>query len=180
MPKQIITETEDIKTMSLNIVKETEINLDFDYEQVIEHVVNYALDYIKCPYETELNVTLTDNDGIHGINKEFRHIDSPTDVLSFPMIEYTYPGDFSVVEQNQEDYFEPDSGELVLGDIIISLEKVYSQAEEYGHSVKRELAFLVAHSMLHLFGFDHMEEYEREEMEKRQRDILDALKIYRD
>lgn len=165
--------------MSLNIEKETEIEPDFDFRDVIRNVVNYSLDYVNCPYETELNVTLTDNEEIHRINKEFRNIDSPTDVLSFPMIEYMKPGDFSVVEDNEQDYFEPDSGELVLGDIIISLEKVYSQADEYGHTPKRELAFLVAHSMLHLFGYDHMDDEERNDMEKKQKDILDALKIYR-
>lgn len=165
--------------MSLNIEKETEIEPDFDFRDIIKNVVNYSLDYVNCPYETELNVTLTDNEEIHRINKEFRDIDSPTDVLSFPMIEYMKPGDFSVVEDNEQDYFEPDSGELVLGDIIISLEKVYSQADEYGHTPKRELAFLVAHSMLHLFGYDHMDDVERRDMEKKQKDILDALKIYR-
>ena len=165
--------------MSLNIEKETEIEPDFDFRDVIKNVVNYSLDYVNCPYETELNVTLTDNEEIHRINKEFRNIDSPTDVLSFPMIEYMKPGDFSVVEDNEQDYFEPDSGELVLGDIIISLEKVYSQADEYGHTPKRELAFLVAHSMLHLFGYDHMDDAERSDMEKKQKEILDALKIYR-
>ncbi|MDE5781942.1 MAG: rRNA maturation RNase YbeY [Lachnospiraceae bacterium] len=152
---------------------------DFDFRDIIKNVVNYSLDYVNCPYETELNVTLTDNEEIHRINKEFRNIDSPTDVLSFPMIEYMKPGDFSVVEDNEQDYFEPDSGELVLGDIIISLEKVYSQADEYGHTPKRELAFLVAHSMLHLFGYDHMDDAERSDMEKKQKEILDALKIYR-
>lgn len=165
--------------MSLNIEKETEIEPDFDFRDIIKNVVNYSLDYVNCPYETELNVTLTDNEEIHRINKEFRNIDSPTDVLSFPMIEYMKPGDFSVVEDNEQDYFEPDSGELVLGDIIISLEKVYSQADEYGHTPKRELAFLVAHSMLHLFGYDHMDDAERSDMEKKQKEILDALKIYR-
>lgn len=165
--------------MSLNIEKETEIEPDFDFRDIIKNVVNYSLDYVNCPYETELNVTLMDNEEIHRINKEFRNIDSPTDVLSFPMIEYMKPGDFSVVEDNEQDYFEPDSGELVLGDIIISLEKVYSQADEYGHTPKRELAFLVAHSMLHLFGYDHMDDAERSDMEKKQREILDALKIYR-
>ncbi|MBD5136881.1 MAG: rRNA maturation RNase YbeY [Lachnospiraceae bacterium] len=165
--------------MSLNIEKETEIEPDFDFRNIIKNVVNYSLDYVNCPYETELNVTLTDNEEIHRINKEFRNIDSPTDVLSFPMIEYMKPGDFSVVEDNEQDYFEPDSGELVLGDIIISLEKVYSQADEYGHTPKRELAFLVAHSMLHLFGYDHMDDAERSDMEKKQKEILDALKIYR-
>lgn len=165
--------------MSLIIEKEIDTELDFDYKDVIKNVVNYSLDYINCPYETELNVTLTDNEEIRRINKEFRNIDSPTDVLSFPMIEYDKPGDFSVVEDSEQDCFEPDTGELVLGDIIISLEKVYSQADEYGHTPKRELAFLVAHSMLHLFGYDHMDDEERKDMEDKQKDILDALKIYR-
>lgn len=165
--------------MSLIIEKEIDTEPDFDYKDVIKNVVNYSLDYINCPYETELNVTLTDNEEIRRINKEFRNIDSPTDVLSFPMIEYDKPGDFSVVEDSEQDCFEPDTGELVLGDIIISLEKVYSQADEYGHTPKRELAFLVAHSMLHLFGYDHMDDEERKDMEDKQKDILDALKIYR-
>lgn len=165
--------------MSLIIEKEIDTEPDFDYKDVIKDVVNYSLDYINCPYETELNVTLTDNEEIRRINKEFRNIDSPTDVLSFPMIEYDKPGDFSVVEDSEQDCFEPDTGELVLGDIIISLEKVYSQADEYGHTPKRELAFLVAHSMLHLFGYDHMDDEERKDMEDKQKDILDALKIYR-
>lgn len=165
--------------MSLNIENESAMEPDFDFEDIIRKVVDYSSDYIKCPYETELNVTLTDNEQIHRINKEFRNIDRPTDVLSFPMIEYESPGDFSVVERDGQVYFEPDSGELVLGDIIISLEKVYSQADEYGHSPKRELAFLVAHSMLHLFGFDHMEDGERKHMEQRQEEILNGLKIFR-
>lgn len=165
--------------MSLIIEKEIDTEPDFDYKDVIKDVVNYSLDYINCPYETELNVTLTDNEEIRRINKEFRNIDSPTDVLSFPMIEYDKPGDFSVLEDSEQDCFDPDTGELVLGDIIISLEKVYSQADEYGHTPKRELAFLVAHSMLHLFGYDHMDDEERKDMEDKQKDILDALKIYR-
>ncbi|MCI6499557.1 rRNA maturation RNase YbeY [Lachnospiraceae bacterium HCP1S3_C3] len=165
--------------MSLVIENEVDVKFDFDYEKLITDVVNYALDYIKCPYESEVNVTLTNNEEIHKINKEFREIDRPTDVLSFPMIQYETPGDFDIVESCEDLYFNPDSGEMILGDIIISTDKVFSQAEEYGHSPKRELAFLVAHSMLHLFGFDHIDDEERKDMEKRQNEILDALGIYR-
>ena len=84
------------------------------------------------------------------MNLEQRGIDRPTDVLSFPMIEYDAPGDFSVIDEETGDAFNPETGELMLGDIVISKEKVLSQAEEYGHSPKREYAFLIAHSMLHL------------------------------
>lgn len=164
--------------MNIFIEKETEIELDFDYEEIIKKVVLYALDYIKCPYETEVNVTLTDNQTIHEVNKEYRDIDRPTDVLSFPMIDYDNPGDFSIVDDSM-DYFDPETGELILGDIMISLEKVKEQAEAYGHSRQRELGFLVAHSMLHLFGYDHMVEEEAKVMEAKQREIMDDLKIFR-
>ena len=96
------------------------------------------------------------------------------------MLSYETPGDFSVVEKMpEEDCFDPDSGELLLGDIIISVEKVIEQAEAYGHSRERELGFLTAHSMLHLFGYDHMEEEERIDMEAKQEAILSRLELYR-
>lgn len=165
--------------MNIIIEKEVEKEFEFDYEKVINDVINYSIDYEKCPYEAEVNVTITDDTEIHRINKEFRDIDRPTDVLSFPMIDYVNPGDFDIVEENVEEYFDPDSGELLLGDIVLSIDKIYSQAEEYGHSIKRELAFLVAHSMLHLFGYDHMEDDERVVMESKQREILENLGITR-
>lgn len=165
--------------MSIYIENETDITPDFDYEEIIRKVISYSSDFIHCPYETEVNVVITDNDGIHQINKEYRNIDRPTDVLSFPMIEYEKPGDFSAIEEENKDLFNPETGELVLGDIMISIEKMREQAMEYGHSELRELAFLVAHSMLHLFGYDHMEENERKSMEEAQRNILDDLKIFR-
>ena len=121
---------------------------------------------------------LTTDEEIHAMNREFRQIDAPTDVLSFPMLEYEAPGDFSGFEY-QEASFHPESGELLLGDIVISKDKVLKQAEEYGHSPKREFAFLIAHSMLHLFGYDHMEEGERLVMEQKQRDILEHVGILR-
>ena len=160
--------------MTISIEYEAEKKLDLPYETIIRDVVEASLDYEKCPYEAEVNVILTDNEAIREINREQRRIDSATDVLSFPMVDYETPSDFDHVEEAVEDYFNPETGELMLGDIVISVEKVEEQAEKYGHSQTRELAFLVAHSMLHLCGYDHMEEDERLEMEERQRAILDT------
>lgn len=143
-----------------------------DYETIIKRVVEAALDYEKCPYESQVYVLLTDNEEIHEINREHRKIDRPTDVLSFPMVTYLTPADFSDLEEREPDGFHPETGELILGDILISMDKVKEQANEYGHSTVRELAFLVAHSMLHLMGYDHMGEEERKVMEEKQEEIL--------
>lgn len=167
--------------MTINFEYETEIPLEINYESIITKVVEMASDYENCPYEIEVSVVLTDNEAIRKINAENRQIDKPTDVLSFPMIEYEAPADFTWIEQEEPDYyFNPDSGELVLGDIVISVEKVMEQANNYGHSLERELAFLTAHSMLHLFGYDHMVDEERLVMEKKQEEILNKLGIVRE
>ena len=159
--------------MTVTIEYEASEKLSLPYEEIIRDVVEESLDYLSCPYEAEVNVLLTDNEGIHQINLDTRGIDAPTDVLSFPMDDFEEPGDFSRLEEQPEDYFNPDTGELMLGDIVISVDKVMEQAEKYGHSQTRELAFLVAHSMLHLSGYDHMEEEERLQMEQMQREILE-------
>lgn len=164
--------------MTIDIAYETDILLELPYEEIIKKVVEAALDYEQCPYDACVNVVLTDNASIHQVNLEMRRIDRPTDVLSFPMNDYPAPGDFSRLEEDP-DSFDPDSGELLLGDIMISVEKVREQALAYGHSETRELAFLVAHSMLHLMGYDHMEEGERLDMERRQREILEGIGILR-
>ena len=165
--------------MSFFLEKEVEPDFDFDYEEVARKVVDFSLEHEGFPYEAEVNLTLTDNDGIWAINKQFRQIDRPTDVLSFPMLSYETPGDFSFLSEENDDDFNPDTGEVILGDIIISVDKVKEQAREYGHSLKREFAFLITHSMLHLFGYDHMEPDEAAVMEDHQRKILDALDIKR-
>ena len=165
--------------MTINIEYETKIELDLPYEDIIKSVINESIDYEKCPYEVEVTVILTDNNEIHNINKEHRDVDSPTDVLSFPMVDYVRPSNFEGIEDKVEDYFNPDSGELILGDIVISVEKVIEQAKQYGHSTKRELAFLVAHSMMHLFGYDHMVVEEAPIMEAKQNEILNKLGIFR-
>lgn len=144
------------------------------YREVIARTAEKALDYEGCPYECELNVLLTDDAAIHEINLEQRGIDRSTDVLSFPMIEYDSEADFEGFDERGE-LFDPESGELLLGDIVISVDHVIAQAELYGHSRTRELAFLVAHSMLHLMGYDHMEDEERLIMEEKQEAILREL-----
>ena len=158
--------------MTISIEYETEKRLDLQTETIIREVILESVVYEACPYEAEVNVLLTDDEGIHQINLEHRGIDRATDVLSFPMVDYRQPSDFGHVEAAAEDYFNPETGELMLGDIVISLDRVIDQAESYGHSQSRELAFLTAHSMLHLFGYDHLEDDERLVMEKRQREIL--------
>lgn len=164
--------------MTVNIEYEAEKKLNIPYEEIIRKVIEEAIDYAECPYEAELNVVLTDNESIHQINLDTREIDRPTDVLSFPTLEYDEPGDFSIISEDSYD-FNPDTGELMLGDIVISVEKVEEQAEAYGHSQERELGFLVAHSMLHLFGYDHMIDDERIVMEQKQEEILQKCNIPR-
>ena len=152
----------------------------FPIEETVEQVATAVLDMEGCPYEIQLNVLLTDNDGIHAYNKEYRKIDRETDVLSFPNLDFDEPGDFEICEDREAGYFDPDTGELILGDIIISVDRVKEQAESYGHSQKREFAFLVAHSMLQLCGYDHMEEDEAMVMEAKQEQVLASLGITRD
>ncbi len=167
--------------MSVIIEKETDFTADFDVDDIVCQVAEGCLEYENCPYEASVSVLFTDNEGIKELNSQYRNIDRATDVLSFPMVEYEKPGDFSILENDESicECFEPDTGELLLGDIVISVERAKEQSQEYGHSLKREIAFLVAHSMFHLFGYDHMEEEEREEMERRQREVLDRLGITR-
>ncbi len=164
--------------MTLFFEEEGELKLDLPCIELAEKVINAALDYVNCPYEAEVNLLLTMNDEIQEMNRNFRSIDRSTDVLSFPMIDYKEAGNFDFLEDVM-DAFHPESGELMLGDIVISKEKVIAQAEEYGHSIEREYAFLIAHSMLHLFGYDHMEEDERIIMEQKQKEILKNLQILR-
>lgn len=166
--------------MSLNIEKEVEVIFEFDYEDLAKEVVDFAISHEDFPYEAEVNLTLTDNDGIQEINRMYREIDAPTDVLSFPMLSYDQAGDFSALEDDYEDNFNPDTGEIMLGDIIISIDRVKEQAVSYGHSERREFAFLILHSMLHLFGYDHMTPEEAAQMEGKQHQILEEMHITRD
>ncbi len=166
--------------MTFYVENETEYTFDFDIEKIAEAVILQVLDSENCPYEAQVNVLVTDNEGIREYNRQFREIDKETDVLSFPNMDYEIPGVFEIDEEQEADYFDPESGELLLGDVILSVDRIREQAESYGHSEKREFAFLVAHSMLHLCGYDHMTEEEARVMEQRQEAALQALGITRE
>ena len=164
--------------MTLQIDYETDREIGIEYEELAKKVVQKVLDMEGCPYDAQVNLVLTDNEEIQIVNTELREIPAPTDVLSFPMIPFETPADYAIVEEDQS-YFDLDTDELLLGDIMISVDKVFAQAEEYGHSVTREFCFLVAHSMLHLLGYDHMTPEEAVVMENKQRTALDELGITR-
>ncbi len=146
-------------------------------KKVIEHILQKE----GCPFDCEVNLTMTNNDGIQAVNKEFRDMDKPTDVLSFPNCDFDTPGVFSQFRDEDVyfDCFNPENDYFVLGDIMISRDKMLAQAEEYGHGVTREYAFLIAHSVLHLIGYDHMEEEEAKHMEAKQNEYLNDLGITR-
>lgn len=166
--------------MTFYAENETPTKLPFAWEELFRQVGEAVLDKEGCPYETQVSLLLTDNESIRQMNADTRNIDAATDVLSFPNISFLHPADFSLVEEKTADCFDPDTGELILGEIVISIEKLQEQAASYGHSLKREFAFLIAHSMLHLCGYDHMEPKGEQEMFEKQEEILQLLQITRD
>ncbi len=166
--------------MTSYVEHEAEQTFSFDEKDLLDLVVEAVLDSENCPYEATVNLLVTDGGGIRAYNKNYRGIDSETDVLSFPNLEFETPGDFSGVEEREADCFDPDSGELVLGDIILNAARVKTQAAAYGHSERREFAFLLAHSLYHLCGYDHIEPEEAAVMEKKQEAVLQTLSITRE
>jgi probable rRNA maturation factor len=165
--------------MTLLFENETGTELPFDAKKTAKKVIGEALSREECPYECEVSLTLTDEEGIRELNHRFRNIDSVTDVLSFPLVPFASPSEFGLLD-DMEDCFDPDTGDLMLGDIVICVPRMKEQASEYGHSELREFAFLTAHSMFHLLGYDHMTEDEAKDMERRQEEVLEALNIRRD
>lgn len=166
--------------MTSYVENETGQSFSFDEKALLDRVAQAVLDSENCPYEASVNLLLTDDAGIREYNKNYRNIDAETDVLSFPNLEFETPGDFSGAEEQEADCFDPDSGELVLGDIILNVARVKEQAAEYGHSERREFAFLLAHSLYHLCGYDHMEPEEAAQMEEKQESVLQRLQITRE
>ena len=164
--------------MTITLEAEIDPEFDFDYEAKAKEVILAAIEAENFPFEAEVDVTLTDNETIHEMNCTYREVDRPTDVLSFPLLSYDAPGDFSKLEDTP-DNFNPDTGEAMLGDIVLSVPKIKEQAAEYGHSELREYCFLILHSMLHLFGYDHMTEDDAAIMINKQKDILNYLGILR-
>ena len=137
--------------MNICIEKETDLDLGFDCEELINKVINYAADYVGCPYEFEVNVVLTDNDTIHKVNMETRDIDRATDVLSFPMVEYDEPGDFSRLEdEDMFDVFNPETGELLLGDSM-SME---SFSQKVKHIMEKKFEMLRHYDLNSFLRYD--------------------------
>ena len=157
-----------------------EKKFDFDAPGIAGRVCEAVLRSEGCPYDAEVFLLVTTPEEVHQMNLDFRGIDSTTDVLSFPAVPFEEESDFSAVKANESDYLDPDTGALQLGDIVINAFRVWEQAEEYGHSPRREFAFLVAHSMLHLCGYDHMTPEEARRMEARQEAVHLELGIPRE
>lgn len=143
-------------------------------EKAIRDVCEAVLNEEECDFNAQISITLVDNEAIRSINSEQRGVDKATDVLSFPMLEFDEMG-------NADGAYEMDGDYVVLGDIVISMERAKEQSEEFGHSFTREIAFLTAHSMLHLLGYDHVDDAEGEKvMCEKQEKVLNSLGITRD
>lgn len=161
----------------LNTDIQTKEKFEFDPEQVAMKVCGEVLRQEEFPEDAEISLVITDAEEVHRLNLEFRGIDRTTDVLSFPELEFEEPADYSLID---ESCINPENDCVMLGDIVINAQKVREQAQEYGHSELREFAFLTAHSMLHLCGYDHMTPEEAEVMEARQELALQTLGITRE
>lgn len=163
------------------IEENTEFKTDFDKQKVAEDVVGEVLKKEGCPFEVEVDILITDSEEVREYNKEYRDIDKTTDVLSFPNIDWEAPANFENIDEEElEMSINPETELTILGEICLNKDRIISQAEEYGHSVKREYAFLIAHSMLHLLGYDHMEEGEAKVMEEKQDKYLCEIGITRE
>lgn len=161
--------------MEHQIILEAEVDVSETVTTQIETVIRAALEAQRVTVPCEISVLLTDDEGIHQINLDMREVDRPTDVLSFPMFDLE-PG----VPPEGEDYLDPESGLCPLGDMCISLERAAAQAAEFGHSLEREVCYLTVHSVLHLLGYDHLDEGAmKAQMREREEAILGALGITR-
>lgn len=147
--------------MNLIIANQTDQNIEMD--EKLESVVKTVLDTEGLSLDYEVSITFVDKDEIHKLNIEFRSVDRPTDVLSFPM---------------DEDFFI-EGVDTMLGDIVICMDVAKEQANDFGHSLDREIMYLTAHSMLHLLGYDHMEENEKLEMRAREKEVMKILGVFK-
>lgn len=160
--------------------RQDKLEITEEFKKKLEDVCLFALKEEEVEIDTEISMIFIDNEGIKDINQENRGIDRETDVLSFPMLDYP---EKKVYKEVYKDYvfteIDLDEGRLVLGDIVLSLEKALEQSNEYNHSYEREVAYLTVHSILHLLGYDHMEEEDKKMMRTREEEILNKLNIIR-
>lgn len=161
--------------------RQSKIEVTKSIEDTIEQVIDYAVKEEAGIENYEISIILVDNEEIKVINREQRNIDKATDVLSFPMLDYAEGkvyNDIYLDYEFDESYFDDEN--LVLGDIALSLERTEEQSVEYNHSFIREMSYLLVHSVLHILGYDHMEENDKDVMRKREEEILAGLKIFRE
>ena len=160
--------------------RQNKLEITDDFVERLIQVIEFALEEEEVDIKCEVSLLFVDNDEIKQINNDTRGINKETDVLSFPMLEYENKKVFKEIYKNykfsQSDF---DGEELVLGDIVISLEKALEQSKEFNHSYEREASYLVVHSVLHLLGYDHMEDEEKNIMRTREEEILNKLSITR-
>lgn len=143
--------------------RQDKVEISEEISEIIQKVVNEVLSFENKSLDCEVSVSFVDNQEIKELNREYRGVDKDTDVLSFPM---------------EDEFFI--EGPILLGDIIISMEKALEQSEDFGHSLYREIAYLTAHSMFHLLGYDHMEDEEKSIMREKEKEIMKRLKIFKD
>lgn len=166
----------------VNIENNTKKELNFNIDTLTKKVIKSVLLIEKVDLDVSVNVTIDNSSKVRNINKKERGIDKTTDVLSFPNIEFKKPANFKpYINKNEIDVSIIDltNKTIYLGDILINIDKVLSQSKMYGHSIKREYAFLLTHSMLHLLGYDHMNEKDEKKMFKKQDNILETININR-
>ncbi|MDD6214990.1 MAG: rRNA maturation RNase YbeY [Firmicutes bacterium] len=155
--------------------EQSTVDITPEIEDVLKKVIEASLEYENCDFNAEVSVTIADNEQIRELNKKYRNIDSTTDVLSFPMLYFDENG--NIIDSE----YDVDGEDILLGDIVISAERAAEQAKEFGHSFKREMAFLTVHSMLHLLGYDHVDSKEDEKtMFAKQDEILNKLGLTRE
>ena len=160
--------------MTHQIIFDAEVEVPVELEEQLDTVIAAVLSAEGVDTPCEINVLVTDDAGIHAINLDMRGVDRPTDVLSFPMFELA-PGEHPEAQEA-----DPATGLVPLGDMVLSLERAQAQAQEFGHSVQREVCYLAVHSVLHLLGYDHMDEGAmKEQMRDREETILSGLGITR-
>ncbi|MFI3225926.1 MAG: rRNA maturation RNase YbeY [Clostridia bacterium] len=154
----------------------TELDIEQSVPDLILKCATAVLEYHKIEQDCHIDITITDNEEIHQLNREYREKDYATDVLSFPMVEY-HNGE---MQDDLDLCIDPDTNELALGDMIISYDKIIEQAREFGHSNEREFAFLTVHSVLHLLGYDHeADDIDADLMRSKEKEILGILGIGR-
>lgn len=168
--------------MKVTLITEIETRETFEFSVRVQarKVIRAVLLAEHFPAEAEVSFTLCGDETIREMNRDYRGMDKVTDVLSFPNLIFDAPSDFSVIEEDPYGCIDPETGRVFLGDIVLNAARVREQAAAYGHSELREFSFLIAHSALHLCGYDHIEAEDAVLMEARQREILDGMGITRD